>query len=50
MSTAAYLCNDQMFDTLEEACAYAEFIHRETGVFVAIEHAPQETPHGQSTD
>jgi hypothetical protein len=45
-----YVCNGQVFATLDEACAYAEFIHRETGVFVAIELAPQETSHGQSTD
>lgn len=44
-----YLCNGQLFATLDDACAYAESIYRETGVFVAIEHAPQEPDHGQST-
>ena len=32
-----YLVADKLFDTLQEACAYASFIHKISRIIVAVE-------------
>jgi hypothetical protein len=32
-----YLCGGKMFETMAEAIAYANFIHRVSGLIIAVE-------------
>ena len=32
-----YICGGKMFETLAEACDYANFIHQVSGLIIAVE-------------